>query len=179
MPPKRHYRVPGGARLRDDMAVTLVYGGPLAAAFRDGREPPIEAQREAWARHRASLMKPEVHDLPPGCRPAGFWLFDLHIDPPPDRWATEIPELIERGLIDAAEAARIEAGYQQLAARHPVHEAVGTYKLPEDSWTLRRRLEEARCAAAWHAWQGRERQAASWAAFAEEIQGALRGLDTE
>jgi len=169
-----------------EMETMLVYGGVLAAGFRGWKpEPSLEAQREAWSRHRARLMKPENTDLLPGCRPAGWWRFEAHVDPTPDRWCTEIPLLIQRGLIDAAEAAEIEYQHRELAppTTPPRVVASGPYsdastELSEPDRQIRRhmrerRLEVARCAAVWHAWRGREEEAASWAKAVAALEAAL------
>jgi hypothetical protein len=179
MPAKRKSRFSSGGHLTDDMTVTLVLDSSLAAVFRDGPEPSLEQQREAWSKHRATLMLPENYDLPPGCRPVGFWRFDMHLEPPPDRWATQIPLLIKMGMIASEEAVRIESAYRGLAPKQVIHESVGTYTLPEDAWTLERRLEEARCAASWHRWRGRAEEASAWAEFAEEITARVAAIPIE
>jgi hypothetical protein len=183
MPTKRKSRFSSGGHLTDDMAATLVFDSSLAAVFRDGPEPGVEEQREAWSKHRAELMKPETHDLPAGCRPSGFWRFDQNIDPPPDRWCAQIPLLLERGLIDGTEALLVEKGCLMLAPAAvvpsgPHSDAALDRSAPDPDpvsrrWSRKRRLEEARCCAAWHRWRGRLELAAGWAATAAEVEAAM------
>ena len=55
---KRGQKSRAAKELSDDMEMLLIYGNSLGAVFQDGPEPSIETQREAWAQHRATLMRP-------------------------------------------------------------------------------------------------------------------------
>jgi hypothetical protein len=183
---KRGRKARAAQELGDDMEATLVFGGCLAEAFRGGKpEPPIEAQREAWSKHRAKLMKPENTDVGPGCRPAGWWRFEAHVDPVPERHCDQIPRLVQLGLIDAAEAAQIEHQHRELAppTTPPRVTATGPYSdtAREDQVTdpdirrhmRSRRLAVAKCAVVWHRWRGRPERAASWARTVAALEAAL------
>ena len=147
--------------------------------------PPIfknlEEMRTAWLKHRHELMRPEVHDLSAGCRPWAWWKFDVGLDPVPERWCTEIVELLKLNLIDGTEALLIERAYLMLAPAAVVPSGPHCEAAMERSdpdlvsrrWSRKRRLAEAKCAAAWHRWRGREQQASSWEKTVAEVEAAM------
>lgn len=113
-----------------------------------------------------------------GCRPSGFFAYELkcldHF-----RWEEQIRELLERDLIDAAEANWIEDSYSALSGDQSpdlyasFETAAGIQRMRLGAYRLRSMLREFELARAWHVWRGRPELADRYQRRAAAVRGAL------
>ncbi len=114
--------------------------------------------RAAWRAHSAELMA-EFGDQP-GRRPAGWWAYEVRIDPPA-HWYQEAGELEERNLLSKDEEFRLERDRRELAANQgDFASAMFTHKW--SPYLLREYEARFRFAAAWHRRRGRVELAAKY-----------------
>jgi hypothetical protein len=106
--------------------------------------------KQAWHRHKTELLA----RCQPGKRPWGFW-FDLGLDPVDEY--EEIAALLDRDLIDAAEALAIERQLPFLGEKAHAMFAISTSRSSHSqSWVSVAVLARRDALAAkWHLWRGR------------------------
>jgi hypothetical protein len=139
--------------LNPDQRWFLMYGPALMPAGAPDMPFADEAAaKQAWHKNKTELLA----QCQPGQRPWGFW-YDLGMDPV-DKYA-EIAALLDRDLIDAAEALAIERHLPFLGEeahamcvidRSPPSHSNGQPRLSVAVLARRDAL-----AAKWHLWRGR------------------------
>lgn len=146
---------------------------------RDDVFPDAAAARSAWREHRSEIMA--AWDQP-GTRPWAFWKYDRRVENPPDEWHEQLPQLLDLGLIDDAEAVRIERGpIQDLQTDQPETfcssfengDGIGSMQIAP--YLLSKLAARFHATARWHAWRQRPALAARYALRANTIWRVLRG----
>jgi len=152
----------------------------------NGAPFPFESEPEArqvWRAHSAALMA----DSRPGSRPCGFWRYELRMFRTVPSFWRGLGILIDRGLIDATEAARLEHDLRELSPDP------GTYcqsydsaaliaentssHVDHDPRLLMESIEHFETAARWHAWRGRPEAAERWARRVEVVRMCIVASD--
>jgi hypothetical protein len=114
-------------------------------------------ERQTWIEHRDELLKATE----PGQRPVAFFLFDLGIkDRVTYRWFDQITVLLDRDLIGAEEAERVDHSYKELdpdqdALNNSFDTLEETARQQLSKYTLETLEGEFTLASRWHAWRGR------------------------
>lgn len=158
----------------------LLYGDILAPTFNEPVFASAEEERRAWYLLRDELMRECRAHFGPGRRPAGFYQYELGCAPQ-WRWYEEIAVLLERNLIDAVEAAGIEATHKALSPGQGDSFCSGfddparIVQMRLDEYMRRSLAQEFIVVADWHTWRGRPELAATYRARAECVRGVEAG----
>ena len=125
--------------------------------------------RAAWQQYREQIMA----DLScAGRQPAAFYRFDLNINVP-RRWYDELIVLLDKRLISAEEAVRIEASNQMLSGEHQeafcaaFDDAGAIIQMRLDADGAGTLVKKFEAAARWHQWRGRPEVAERYTARAD------------
>lgn len=149
----------------------LLYG---TVFWQDG--PRFESEKKAclaWREHRDELMR-HCH---PGQRPHGFFKFELGIEKPMHPWHWQLSVLLDRGLVDAAEASALEHMHEALApGDHHYGAAWEMPGLPPPVMPTQRRVAELETIARWHEFRGRAAEAETYRRRAEAARRLLGEL---
>lgn len=152
-------------------------GGELLA---DG--PPFEnsgAERDGWNKFRAELM---ATSYGAGMiRPVAYFRWDLGIvDRVVHRWHDQLAVLLDRNLISAEEAERIDHAFSQL---HPKQSLAygSSFERPNairslqlSRYLLSDSAQEFDFAARWHVWRGRPELAERYHLRASTVRAVLQ-----
>ncbi len=145
----------------------LRWGSLLSPEDGPGFEDESEMRR-VWNAHKSELLA----ECGPGERPYAFYFFDLGIrDRVVHGWAGQVGVLMDRGLIDATEAAGVEANYRMLNAGAAEYmraldrpdgilTMLGGPRTKQSEIIMAGIVTECEVAARWHAWRGRPELAA-------------------
>lgn len=129
-------------------------------------------EMQAWAQHRSTLMQ----QAEPGMRPAGYFKFDLGIDPAPIRWFDQLDVLLDHGLLGPPEALLVERCYSVLASVDSPGRGCW-HSLSARS--LESSIARFALAARWHDWRGRPALAAQYRQQESDVRKALRNISEE
>lgn len=128
--------------------------------------------RTAWRAHRGELFA-EFGDRP-GMRPAGYWRFDIGIDPPVNWWQ-ELEQLEQRGLLSKDEEFRLEHERKELAADQGAF-CDALFMQRWNPYMYQRFEQQFAFASGWHARRGRTELQAKYehlaAVASEELERA-------
>ena len=126
-------------------------------AFGEEGSNSEDEARAAWQQYREQIMA-DLNCV--GRRPAAYYKYELHIDPP-GHWYHELVVLLDRNLISAEEAVRMEANNQILSGEHQesfcsaLDDQAGIARMQLDPDMADELAEEFDAAARRHQWRGR------------------------